>query len=169
MGDSFGVQMARAILLLSCVLAHVAAMAAQYPTFANFTSSGTFTVTCSTCMHTVFLVGGGAAGAGCGGLGAGGGGGGVVLATFMPASAGLTSATVTVGAGSVGTNGGPANGGSTSFIGTGVSLTALGGGAAMSADSGHPYSGVVCMQVLWAAELTLPALRRQWRWRCLWR
>ena len=161
--------MARAILLLSCVLAHVAAMAAQYPTFANFTSSGTFTVTCSTCMHTVFLVGGGAAGAGCGGLGAGGGGGGVVLATFMPASAGLTSATVTVGAGSVGTNGGPANGGSTSFIGTGVSLTALGGGAAMSADSGHPYSGVVCMQVLWAAELTLPALRRQWRWRCLWR
>ena len=47
--------------------AQLAAPPPSYPYMANFTSSGTFTALCASCVHTVLLVGGGGAGGSCDG------------------------------------------------------------------------------------------------------
>jgi hypothetical protein len=118
-----------------------------YPYYQYFSSSGTFTATCATCVHTVLAVGGGGGGGGCvpssssinapGGVGGGGAGGSVVVSTFTP-SAG-SSFTVTVGGSGSGSSGDGNSGGSSSFTssdGTTVSVTAPGGGGGGSASSG---------------------------------
>lgn len=109
----------------------------------TFTSNGTLTVDGSGEIE-ILAVGGGGGGGNSHGISAGGGGGVIDYHTFLCTS----NLSITIGNGSgIGGIGG-ANGGSTFVTGTGISITALGGGgqqrgtASGQVGSGGGFSGV---------------------------
>jgi hypothetical protein len=112
----------------------------------TFLSNGTFTITGNGTMDYMVVAGGGSGGSDMGG---GGGAGGYLAASNVAVSSG--TATVTVGLGGTGDNSGVGNrrgweGGNSSIIGVGLSITALGGGGGASnhdrADNPALRSGV---------------------------
>ena len=87
-----------------------------------FTASGTFFVLAPGTIEYLVVAGGGGGGAGRGG---GGGAGGLIYNSAFTITQGI-SYTVTVGAG--GTGAGNSNGSNSTLIGTGLSVTSIGGG-----------------------------------------
>ena len=112
----------------------------------RFTSGGTFTVPAGVTKIKVEVVGGGGGGgSSCTNAGSGGGGGGISIGLFTVTPG--TNYTVTV-AGAVAGNfsycfaGGGSNGGTSSFVGTGINMTATGGSGGTNAGGGAGIGGI---------------------------
>ena len=101
-----------------------------------------FSITVSPAISISLVIAGGGGGSSAWSSGGGGGGGGVIQTTTTISPG--TAYTITVGLGSTASGGGAPStlkGGNSSFIGTGVSLTAIGGGGGGGGANGITVQG----------------------------